>query len=38
MSPGNNDLFAQDATSGKGPVYGWAPGVVPGGPPKAAIP
>jgi hypothetical protein len=38
MSPGNADLFAQDATSGKGPVYGWAPGVVPGGPPKAAIP
>jgi hypothetical protein len=38
MSPGNDDLFAQDATSGNGPVYGWAPGVVPGGPPKAAIP
>jgi hypothetical protein len=38
MSPGNDDLFAQDATSGRGPVYGWAPGVVPGGPPKAAIP
>ena len=38
MSPGNDDLFAQDATSGKGPVYGWAPGAVPGGPPNAAIP
>jgi hypothetical protein len=38
MSPGNNDLFAEDATDGEGPVYGWTPGVVPGGKPTVAIP